>query len=246
MKPACTVRCRPMHPRGEQMKRPPTMPMPPEVAERIGPYYVCVLVDPRDDSIFYVGKGTGQRLLAHGYEELFKADRGPRSGKVACIREMRNAGHEPRIDVVRHGLTEQEALLIEAALIDCVGQLTNKVAGHGAAKGRTSLGELVSRHGATDVDPGASPVILVRLGPWKDHYEEIEPGIFRPGHGYRDGMSPKELAVSTRAWWAHISPTSVERRGIRSGPGVGDPIKTHLTIYQQYCEFSGCVVTRAR
>ena len=193
------------------MKRPPAMPMPPEVAERIGPYYVYVLVDPRDDSIFDVGKGTGQRLLAHGYEALLKADPGPRSGKVARIREMRNAGHEPRIDVVRHGLSEQEALLIEAALIDCAGQLTNKVAGHGAAEGRASLGELVSRHGATDVDPGASPVILVRLGPWKDHYEEIEPGIFRPGHGYREGMSPEELAVSTRAWWANVG----ERRATR-------------------------------
>ena len=100
------------------MNRPAMIPLPPEVAERIGPYYVYVLVDPRDDLIFYVGKGTGQRLLAHGYEALLQADPGPRSGKVARIREVRNAGHEPRIDVIRHGLTEQEALLIEAALID--------------------------------------------------------------------------------------------------------------------------------
>ena len=232
------------------MKRPSTMPMPPEVAERIGPYYVYVLVDPRDDSIFYVGKGTGQRLLAHGYEALLKADPGPRSGKVARIREMRNAGREPRIDVVRSGLTEQEALLIEAALIDCVAQLTNKVAGHGAAEGRTSLGELVSRHGATDVDPKASPVILVRLGPWKDHYEEIEPGIFRPGHGYREGMSPDELAQSTRAWWANISPTNVERRGIRHAVAVHGGVTRAVMIIGDWiqsgnrCAFAATALTR--
>lgn len=201
------------------MKAPAAMPLPPEVAERIGPYYVYVLVDPRDDSIFYVGKGTGQRLLAHGFEAQLKADPGPRSGKVARIREIRSAGHEPRIDVVRHGLDESEALMIEAALIDCVGQLTNRVAGHGAAAGRTSLGELVSQYGATEVDPGASPVILVRLGPWKGEREEIEDGTFREGRGFREGMTPEELANSTRAWWV-ISPTTVERRGIRHAVAV--------------------------
>ena len=51
--------------------------LPPEVAERLGPYYVYALIDPRDDSIFYVGKGTGLRLLSHGQEALLKADPGP-------------------------------------------------------------------------------------------------------------------------------------------------------------------------
>ncbi len=209
----------------------PEFALPAEVAERIGPYYVYVLIDPRDESIFYVGKGTGQRLLAHGYEALLRTDPGPRSGKVARIREMRNAGSEPRIDVVRHGLTEQEALVIEAALIDCVGKLTNKVAGHGVAEGRSSLNELVSRYGATPVDPEASPVILVRLGYWKEQREEIESGVFRPGHGYRDGMTPEELVQSTRAWWANISPANVERRGIRHAVAVhGGVTRAVMTI----------------
>jgi len=33
---------------------------PSEVADRLGPFYVYVLVDPRTDQIFYVGKGAGQ------------------------------------------------------------------------------------------------------------------------------------------------------------------------------------------
>ena len=48
----------------------PERALPPEVAERMGPFYVYALVDPRDDAVFYVGKGTGQRLLSHGREAL--------------------------------------------------------------------------------------------------------------------------------------------------------------------------------
>ena len=110
------------------MTSPPEVALPPEVAERIGPFYVYALVDPRDNAVFYVGKGTGQRLLSHGREALLKADSGPRSDKVARIREIRRSGGEPRIDIVRHGIDEAEAFLIEAALIDCVDDLSNAVA----------------------------------------------------------------------------------------------------------------------
>ena len=69
------------------MRRSPTVPLPAEVAERIGPYYGYVLVDPRNDSIFYVGKGTGGRLLAHGDEALLRIGSGGQSSKVARIRD---------------------------------------------------------------------------------------------------------------------------------------------------------------
>lgn len=206
------------------------MPLPPEVAERIGPYYVYVLVDPRDDSIFYVGKDTGQRLLAHGHEALLKA--GPRSRKIARINEIRASGNEPRIDVVRHGLDEEAALMVEAALIDCVDGLTNKAR-------RSSLKELVTRYGTPPVGPdsnttirsslaspvappvgfGAPPAVLIRLKPWEDRRDGIEPGVIRLGHGYREGMSLQDLVDSTRAWW-RISPDTVKQRGIRHAVAV--------------------------
>jgi hypothetical protein len=36
----------------------------PGVEEKLG-FYVYLLVDPRDGSVFYVGKGTGGRCFAH-------------------------------------------------------------------------------------------------------------------------------------------------------------------------------------
>lgn len=78
------------------------------------------LVDPRFDQIFYVGKGSRQRLLAHGREADLTTGESTRSAKVQRIRDLRAAGYEPRVDIVRHGLTENRALEVEAALIDCV------------------------------------------------------------------------------------------------------------------------------
>ena len=189
--------------------------MPREVAERIGPYYVYVLVDPRDDSIFYVGKGTDRRLLDHGDEALLEVESGARSSKVASIREIRAVGLEPRIDVVRHGLCEEQAFHVEGALIDCLDDLTNVNKGLGKEQGRSSLKELTWRYGATPVDDDAPPAICVRLKAWKDQHEELEHGTFREGHGFREGMTPEELAESGRAWWATISRNGAHKRGVR-------------------------------
>ena len=193
--------------------------LPSEVAKRIGPYYVYVLVDPRNDSIFYVGKGREQRLLAHGYEARMTAG-GPRSRKIARIQAIHAAGREPRIDVVRHGLREGEALRLEAVLLDCLGDLTNENRGHGASDGRSSLRDLLSRYGATQVDQDARPVVLIRLKDWIAQIEEIEPGTFREGHGYRSDLKIRELVDSTRAWWKTFSPHGVEKRGVRHAVAV--------------------------
>lgn len=65
--------------------------------------------------------------------------------------------------------------------------------------------------------------MLIRLGRWRDAPEEIEPGTWRAGNGYRPDMSSSELADSTRAWWK-ISPASVERRGITLAVSVHEGV----------------------
>lgn len=87
--------------------------------------YVYVYIDPRTDQPFYIGKGKGSRLFSHLEDE---SD----NDKAARISEIRATGLEPRIDVLRYGMSDSEAILVEAAAIDLIGKkrLINRMAGH--------------------------------------------------------------------------------------------------------------------
>ena len=63
--------------------------LPPEVAHHLG-YYVYLYLDPRTDAVFYVGKGKGERVLAHLSEE-------GESRKLKLLAELRALELEPRI-----------------------------------------------------------------------------------------------------------------------------------------------------
>ncbi|MEL7643051.1 MAG: GIY-YIG nuclease family protein, partial [bacterium] len=101
--------------------------------------YVYLYIDPRNNELFYVGKGTEDRLFAHLRDQS-------ESKKVARIAEIRKNGYEPQIDVLRYGLSNSEAALVEAAVIDLIGKdnLTNKVSGyHSNSFGRLTSQELM-------------------------------------------------------------------------------------------------------
>lgn len=93
-------------------------------------YYVYVYIDPRTNAHFYYGKGKDDRRFYHLHEKFD-------SKKVKTINEIKSAGFEPLIRVVAKDLTEEQALLIEAALIWKSGEeVTNKVAGSFSAQFR--------------------------------------------------------------------------------------------------------------
>lgn len=120
------------------------MPFPPEVCEKLG-YYVYAYLDPRDQAVFYVGKGKGNRAFEH----LFDTSETKKVARIAAIKE---AGLLPRIDILVHGLTEQEALRVEAVCIDLIGldRLTNLVTGHGAAwGGRQQVEQIIEQYAAS-------------------------------------------------------------------------------------------------
>lgn len=158
------------------------------VAERIG-FYVYLLIDPRDGDVFYVGKGTEYRCFAHLVEaRKTQADTSGDYAKLARIRDIEDAGMAVRIDILRHGLSECEAFLVESAAIDLVDPqlLTNRVAGHDAVKlGRMSVMDI-------NVQYGAKPV-------------EIDPNhrvsLIRINRQFERGMSDDELYEATRKWW---------------------------------------------
>lgn len=85
-------------------------------------YYVYGYYDPRSYRLFYVGKGRGPRKYSH-----LKSGTGQKKRMIAAIRK---AGLKPLVKVIATGLTEREALIVEAALIWVLQpQLTNEISG---------------------------------------------------------------------------------------------------------------------
>ena len=157
----------------------------PGVEESLG-YYVYLLIDPRDDSVFYVGKGTGGRCFSH-VDEARKTSRDSKGDyeKLATIRDIEDTGHEVYIDILRHGLTEGEAFHVESAAIELLSDLTNLVPGHDTHRvGRMAVDDVNAQYGAVavDFDPSHN-VILIR------------------SRRFRKGMSEDALYETTRVWW---------------------------------------------
>lgn len=106
----------------------------PGVVEKLR-YYVYWLRDPRDKAVFYVGKGEGNRVFQH----MKCLDAGVRPGEEAekekRIHAIAQAGLAVEHVIVRHNMDENEALMLEAVLIDVLPSLgiplTNQVGGHG-------------------------------------------------------------------------------------------------------------------
>ncbi|OGI74601.1 hypothetical protein A3D42_00065 [Candidatus Nomurabacteria bacterium RIFCSPHIGHO2_02_FULL_41_18] len=126
-------------------------------------YYVYLLSDPRTDKVFYVGKGYGNRINQHllgALEEKTKETK-----KVKTIREIQSAELEVGLIVLRHGLTEKEALEIESAVIDFMGKenLTNLVLGHHSfERGKMSLADIKIEYEAEDAIFN-EPVLLLNI-----------------------------------------------------------------------------------
>lgn len=99
-------------------------------------YYVYALVDPRDNKIFYIGKGTGNRIFQH--EICAVKDENVETLKYDRIREINETGKKIKYYIIRHGMTEEQAFLVESVLINVFTydafnlekQLTNIQSGH--------------------------------------------------------------------------------------------------------------------
>ena len=147
-------------------------------------YYVYLLIDPRNDEVFYVGKGKGGRITAH----IFGAREGGvrATDKVKRIRDIENAGLEVKHDVLRHGLSEREALEVESAVIDLIGKdnLTNLMKGHHSRdRGLMTLEEIEIMYGAEEA-AFEEPAILININAL-----------------YRRNMSVSEIYEATRQSW---------------------------------------------
>jgi hypothetical protein len=95
-------------------------------------FYVYVLIDPRDEQVFYVGKGQEDRLFQHEKEAERTTTEGTEKHKK--ISGIQNSGQQVKRLVIGRFDTEQEAFSIEGVLIHWVygiKNLTNIQSGHG-------------------------------------------------------------------------------------------------------------------
>ncbi|ENX19380.1 hypothetical protein F892_03548 [Acinetobacter vivianii] len=94
-------------------------------------YYVYRLIDPRDGQTFYIGKGKGNRIFSHIYDEQISQDSNAISDKIQRIREIKASGLEVLHVIHRHALDEKTAFEVEGALIDAYLGLANIQNGSG-------------------------------------------------------------------------------------------------------------------
>jgi len=134
-----------------------------EVSEQLGAY-VYRLIDPRDGETFYVGKGRGNRVFRHALEADIgvEDDVGTMSTKLDLIREIKAHGETVRYVIHRHGLTDEVAFEVEAALIDAYPKLSNLVSGHHASvKGLATVDEILYRYNLPIFEPEPAHRLLV-------------------------------------------------------------------------------------
>jgi len=150
----------------------------PEVS-KILKSYVYVYIDPRKGKPFYIWKGTGNRLFAHLTDKS-------ESETVARITEIRRSGKEPRIEILRYGLSDLESHLVEAAAIDLIGKarLTNCMSGHH----ESSFGRITSQR----------VISMLTAKKIKVQHKAI---LITINKLYRSDMSPEELYETTRGIW---------------------------------------------
>lgn len=151
--------------------------------EKLG-YYVYLLIDPRTERTFYVGKGCGNRINHHllGTLEINKNEK----EKIKTIRNIQANSLNVGLVILRHGLTEKEAFEVESAMIDFLGKesLTNLVLGHYATdRGLMKLEDIKIKYEAEDAIFD-DPIILININ-----------------NQYRRNMTADELYEATRKHW---------------------------------------------
>ncbi|MEO1328524.1 MAG: hypothetical protein AAFW46_02585 [Pseudomonadota bacterium] len=144
----------------------------PKVSEALG-FYVYRLEDPRNGETFYVGRGVDNRVFAH----MEEAEDGVRGAKTDRIREIHEAGQQVRAIIHRHGLRDQdEAAVLEAALIEAYPNLTNQVAGEGTRLyGARSADSAIRAYDLPPAQLSSEKCVLLSLTPSWPSDPEAEP-----------------------------------------------------------------------
>ena len=186
--------------------KPPIKLFSEKAVEQLNGFYVYALIDPRNNQVFYIGKGIGNRVFSHEIE----SGKSPKSekAKLKRIQEIEAAGFDVKRVIVNWSMTESEAFAAEAALINMLSflsadMLTNAVAGHHV-------------HEAITVEN-----FDLLYGAEHLKQEDVQHSIMviKINKLYRKGMNPKELYDIVRGNW-RASMVSIQKRNVEYVFGV--------------------------
>ena len=187
-------------------------------------YYVYALLDPRQDSlgrrntIFYIGKGKGNRMFNHviaaskwqaSSQNLNKEDL-----KYDTINAIQQSGLQVGYLILHHGLTHEHALLIESALIDFITKavdaqiyqlsgLANLIGGYDNYRGIMTLDEIESRYGAyredcVEFDPQDGLIMAIRINVLGDDESVIKARTEKEWRVNRDRANKVNYVLACR------------------------------------------------
>ncbi len=167
----------------------PPAPLDHDIVARLG-LYVYALRDPRDQSVFYVGKGCGNRIYSHVWAALGipaptptgRGDTGDSpsvvSAKLDRILQIHRSGHQVEHWIIRHALTpdtddDRTAFAVEQGMIDVLRLrevarttpiLTNLAGGHTDTEfGAVLVEELACRFAADPIPNLTYPCIVLKV-----------------------------------------------------------------------------------
>jgi hypothetical protein len=163
-------------------------------------YYVYFLKDPLDKLPFYVGKGKNNRVFDHLNCAI---ENETQSDKLEKIREIisRNKNNIIEHIIIRHGLTENEAYLIEASIIDFLEYfsfgLKNIQGGHNSIeKGLMTSEEIIRHYNAVQLESMNDDCIIININ-----------------KNYKRGIDSNGIYNATRACWSINKHKLIDKRG---------------------------------
>jgi len=154
--------------------------------------YVYALIDPRTKKPFYLGKGTGNRVFAH-VNEAQDLDR--ITDKLDLIREIKDEGCAVEHIILRHGLDERTALIVESSLLDFADyfnlNLTNLVLGHHASTyGVMTVEELSRKYSTPPLECLGEDCVMININ-----------------KRYNETKGSSSLYEITKEYWAMSNPS---------------------------------------
>ena len=184
-------------------------------AEKIH-WYVYALRDPRNNEVFYIGKGKRNRWFDHIHEARKKVD-DPKL-KLQRIRDIEGSGHLVDPFIIRSGIKlEAHAYDIEGAVIHAFRLLERS--GTAVPFDLTNIAEV--HHPERGL--ASIPVMQSLLNAPPAPAIEVPVGIFKIGVLWYPEMTSEDVRQATLGWWSN-SKTKNARNKAEYAFGVSNSI----------------------